>query len=253
MDRRVFVKGDISFSIRNQALLFRRKNISVFGLTGLPWGVLSPTEHFGLPIDVSVQIPTRGDGKTPGKPLVIKCRAVIVREQTVKASYMGIRFDLSPQDKLSLAALIAKEGSIPIEYSRKYPRIPSLESVQTYPLHVIALLKGPTGTSPPMTLVMDVQNISLEGIMLSTENQSAVGIRPGERLDLILEPRGWFPVPVRVQSQVCRITDDVETKSGNMVRQLGIRFLKFDDVNQAAFKDLLRDIVLKIKSDIKKP
>jgi acetyl esterase/lipase len=43
------------------------------------------------------------------------------------------------------------------------------------------------------------------------------------------------------------VTDEQHPKTGNLVRSLGIKFLKVDDEQRDAFLDLLRDILERIK------
>ena len=117
----------------------------------------------------------------------------------------------------------------------------------TFPLRALVYPEGGTSTNTPIALLTS-GNLSPDGILLHTENQAALNVRPGDRLSLMLEPRGWFPMSIKVQGLVCRVSDEMNPQSGNLMRYLGIKFTKVDDVNRTAFLDLLKDILARIKS-----
>jgi hypothetical protein len=235
----VFVKGHLSFCLEKQDLEFIHQNISVFGVTGLPWGPLNPRDHFGKEVMASIRI-------TSPEHLSILTRAEIMRENTIVGEHMGIKFRFEKESLAKLAALIKRHGFYPTEYLRKYPRIPANVQIQTFPLRALVYPEGGTPNNAP--LIFDIGNLSPNGILLHTENQAALNMRPGDRLNLLLEPRGWFPMSIRVQALICRISDEMSPHSGNLIRYLGIKFTKVDDVNRTAFLDLLKDILAKIKT-----
>lgn len=239
----VFVKGHLSFCLDKQDFEFIHQNISVFGVTGLPWGPLNSRDHFSKEVMVSIRIASPA-------PLSILTRSEIMREHTTVGEHMGLKFFLEAESKAKLSALIQKHGFYPTEYLRKYPRIPANPSIQTFPLRALVYPEGGTANNAPM--VFDVGNLSPNGILIHTENQSALNMRPGDRLNLMLEPRGWFPMSIKVQGLVCRISDELNPQSGNLIRYLGIKFTKVDDVNRTAFLDLLKDILEKIKTTVEK-
>ena len=109
----VFVKGHLSFSFEKQDLEFIHQNISVFGVTGLPWGPLNSREHFGKEVMVSLRI-------TAPESLAILTRAEIMREHTSVGEHMGIKFRFEAESKAKLHALIQRHGFYPTEYLRKY-------------------------------------------------------------------------------------------------------------------------------------
>jgi hypothetical protein len=244
----VFIKGHLAFKIDRRELEFIHQNISVFGVAGLPWGQLDPRDHFGRETSVSIRI-------TQPEALAIQGRARIMRESTAVGEHMGLRFELEPDARAKLSALIAKHGFYPTEYLRKYPRIPASSAIQTFPLRAV-VYGGDDGALAERSavfaksadpLVFDVANLSPNGVLLHTENQSALLIQPGDRLRVLLEPRGWFPMPIRAQGMVCRVSDEMGSSSGNLIRYLGVKFTQLDDVNRTAFMDLLKDILGKIK------
>jgi hypothetical protein len=237
----VFIKGHLTFNIEKRDLEFIHQNISVFGVAGLPWGPLNPRDHFGKDVTVSVRI-------TSPEPLSILTRARIMRESTTVGEHMGLKFNLEKEAHAKLSALIGRHGHYPTEYLRKYPRIPANAVIQTFPLRAVAFADPECATPIPDPLVFDVGNLSPNGILLYTENQSALVLQPGDKIRILLEPRGWFPMSIRVQGLVCRVTDETNFASGNLTRYLGIKFTKVDDVNRTAFLDLLKDILTKIKS-----
>jgi len=242
----VFVKGHLGFTINGQSYEFVHQNISVFGVTGLPWGPLDPRESFGKPVTATVRIPQQ---PTHDLPVALRTRAYIMREQTLYAQHMGIRFQFDAEQKASLDAHIQKHGFTPTDYMRKYPRIPSSQSIQTFPLRVLVVperkIELPIQEYP---LVFDVSNLSPNGVLIHTENQIALDIVPGQRLELVLEPRGRFPLQIAVQGLVCRITDELQPQSGNLLRYLGVKFTRVDEVNKTAFLDMLKDILEKLRT-----
>ncbi len=246
----MFVKGHLIVLVAGQSLEFIHQNISVFGVSGLTWSPLSPHEHFGKEAQISLRIPAKPD-------LLIKTRGYLMRERTISGEHMALRFALSTDDHQRLSAHIEKNGIYPTEYLRKYPRIPSTAEIQTFPLRALVLpperilaeaSPDPTQKGPTMPWVFDVGNLSPNGICLFTENQTTMAIAPGDRLHMSLEPRGWFPMQIRVEGLVCRVTEDLHPNSGNVVRYMGIKFVRVDELNRAAFLNLLRDILAQLKT-----
>ncbi len=109
--------------------------------------------------DVTLNIPD---------PVQFTCESIIVREQSLSAEHMGIKFILTEKQQAELDALIGKYGYYPTEYIRKYPRIPTSPRIQTYPLQVIAQGIFKDLETPP--IVMNIQNLSLGGLLGSSEN-----------------------------------------------------------------------------------
>ncbi len=183
-------------------------------------------------------------GKTP---LDFETPATILREFTLFAEYFGLRFHLSGEQRSALEQAILAEGFLPTEHVRKYPRIPVMSAISTFPLRVTAVPAGQQNLFEA-PLVFDVKNLSPNGVLLSTESQIALVLAPGQRLNLTLEPRGSFPLQVQVEGLICRVTDDLDPESRNLTRYLGIKFTRVDEVNRAVFLDLLKDILEKLKT-----
>lgn len=230
----IFVKGNLKFSMDQEQLEFTHQNISIHGLTGLPWGALNPNDHLGKEAKGQVEIPS-----TP--PITFEVELSILSEETLHSQSMGLRFHLNDAMKKTLSEYIEKYGFFPTEYIRKYPRMPSLRMIQTFP--VLAITSFLNGGNRKETCTFEVNNLSPNGVLLTTENPFARSISPGARLEICLEPRGWFPIPVKMEGVVCRITDEVLPQSGNILRYFGVKFSKFDEVNRLTFIDLLKDIL----------
>jgi hypothetical protein len=228
-------------------LEFIHQAVSTFGVTGLPWTPLDPIRHFGKEVTVQARIPSQPT------PLAFSCPARVLREKTQYAEYMGLRFNLPADIKNQLDALIKKSGFYPTDYVRKYPRIPSEEHIQTFPLRAMGIpnqddlsrRKRPTSSGDP--ILFDVGNLSPNGVLISTENQSAIDLIPGDRIDLMLEPRGWFPNKVELEGTICRIGDELVPATGNLRRYFGIKFTRVDQANRQVFLELLKDILERIK------
>jgi hypothetical protein len=236
------MKGNIRFELENHRFEFLQQHISQYGVNGLPWGELKASDHFGARIQCQVEI---NQTQTPA----FAAAAHIVREYTATTETMGIRFDLPPAELKAVTDLIAKHGYTPTEFVRKYPRIPSNSIIQTYPTHaLVSPDSSATLVLNDQSLVFDVVNLSPNGALLSTENQMALMMQPGERITLTLQPRGWFPTQVKMQAQICRVVDEVAQESGNLVRYMGVKFGKMDELNKTAFLDLLKDILEQLKN-----
>jgi hypothetical protein len=235
----VFVKANVRFELEGRRLDFLQQNVSEGGVSGLPWGDLKATEHFGAKVRCDVELPGAQGFTTP---------AHIVREYTTTTETMGLKFDMQPAQLKSVTELIRSHGHTPTDIIRKYPRIPSNTIIQTYPTHALVTpVSSTTLVLNEQSLVFDIINLSPNGALLSTENQMALMMQPGEKIDVTLQPRGWFPTQVKMQAQICRVVDDIDQQSGNLVRSLGVRFGKMDELNKTAFLDLLKDILEQLK------
>ena len=243
--RGVFIKAHLSFQLGEHSLDFVHQNLSPAGVSGLPWSPLNPMVHFGKKVQVQVRLAT-------AEPRTLTLPATIFKEQTQFNTSMGLRFDSQSPDIDLIKAQARKFGNMPTEYMRKYPRLPADPGVSTFPL--LALVNAPavdiSQAKSSEQIIFNVANLSPNGILIVTENQLSLGYKPGERILITLDPRGWFPVSVRIAAMICRIQDDIHPKNNNMVRSLGIKFLKVDDEHREAFLDLLRDILEKIKQKI---
>jgi len=241
----VFIKAHLSFQLGEHALEFVHQNISPSGVSGLPWAPLNPMVHFGKKVQVQVRVAT-------AEPQTVNLTATIFKEQTQFNTSMGLRFEGQGPGIDLLKAQARKFGNMPTEYMRKYPRLPADPGVSTFPL--LALVNAPAvdlaKARNAEQIIFNVANLSPNGILVVTENQLSLGYKPGERILITLDPRGWFPVSVRIAAMICRIQDEISPKNNNMVRSLGIKFLKVDDEHREAFLDLLRDILEKIKQKI---
>src|SRR4051812_39615298 len=122
----VFVKGTIRFVLEKRRFEVLPQNISPYGVTGLPWGELSATEHFGHKVEVEVELAV-GDG------LSFKCRGHVTREYTATSEAMGVKFELDPALTEKVGEYVRKYGYSPSEFLRKYPRIPSSSMIQPFP------------------------------------------------------------------------------------------------------------------------
>jgi hypothetical protein len=237
----LFVKGHLTFSLEGHNLEFTHQNISTFGVMGLKWAPLNAQEHFGATVQATITCPAKE------APLLMKTEAHLIRELTVQADYMGVVLHLNDNQHKELGEYIRKYGFYPTEYIRKHPRIPANKNIQTFPLRVLGTLKSSLGdAASPM--VFDVANLSPNGILMNSENQLGKAIRVGDYIQMTLEPRGWFPTAIKVQGLICRITENLDRNSGNVIRSFGIKFTKVDETNRNSFLDLLRDILEKVKT-----
>ncbi|MBI4924638.1 MAG: PilZ domain-containing protein [Bdellovibrio sp.] len=224
----------------NEAMEFLFQIISHYGVSGLPSNSITQL-YFGKTVFVNLELPAK-------VPLYLKTRAKVLREKTLYTEHMALKFLMEDDQKEQLSQHIKEHGFYPTEYVRKYPRIPATSDIQTFPLKTIVKPIIPmVEFGKSQHLVMDVINLSPNGSLLSSESQLALQLNPGQKLNLELEARGWFPVSVYMEGMICRIRDDLNVLNGNLLRHFGIKFTKIDRINKAAFMDLLKDILENIK------
>jgi hypothetical protein len=239
----VLIKGALFFTIDQHSLKYLNQMISPFGVTGLPWAPLNSNEYFGRTLLVEIQPSISEKTKIEGP-------AQILREFTLNSRKMAIRFHFDYEQSQTLENMIEKHGSQPSSYQRKLPRIPSSKIIKSFPLKASLQstslgLEAPHGRTTP--ILCDVENLSPNGILVSTENQSSLSFNPGDSIQLTLDPRGWFPFPIHAQGKICRIIDDFCLESSNILRHLGIQFTSFTEEDKKAFLTLLKDILQQLK------
>jgi hypothetical protein len=170
----------------------------------------------------------------------MKIRGYFTAERSKGATYLGVRFDTNADDAAAIASSISSSGTVPTTHIRKYPRIPANEFVATMPLNAILNYNGDLITAR-------VANISPNGILVCTENPKAAILDLDTRLKLQLEPRGEFFVNINVEGLVCRILEDMNQVSRNVMRYFGLRITRFDTGHKEAYISLLQDILLRMK------
>ncbi len=239
----MFIKAHLSFTHGTHSLEFVHQYVSSTGATGLSWAPLSPAEHFGKEVEVAIRTATP-------EPISVRVKGTLVRELSLHSTAMGIHFDPRSPGIDELRKQVQNHGILPTEYLRKYPRLPATASIQTFPLLALVTPLQTDDGSPGQTISFHVSNLSPNGIMLSTENHRALNYNPGDRIEILLEPRGWFPMNIQMQGLVCRITDEKTFSSGNLMRHLGIKFTAMEETHKNAFLDLLRDILTRYKQQI---
>jgi hypothetical protein len=98
--------------------------------------------------------------------------------------------------------------------------------------------------------VLRVMDVSIKGLLLESQEIITPKLTPGLPLTITLEPRGWFPAPVRSRAVVRRVIDTISIETRKTVRYLGVELLKMDPANQELYKKLLQSIVDDMKSGI---
>jgi len=241
----VFIKGDISFQIDGHFLEYTNRDISTFGVTGLPWLPLDDIQHFGRSVFVEIRIhqPT---------PQIFTAPAQLLREYSFRPKKMTIRFHFDPEQLEKLDVLIKNHGFKPSEYVRKLPRIPSSTLIETFPSKALVQYEKPNteGETQKSSFIAEIENLSPHGILLSTENQSTFPLTPGQLLTISLDPRGWFPAQISAQGVIRRITDDFNIETKNPVRHFGIQFNQLNPIDKKNLNELLKDILQRIKKRI---
>ncbi len=238
----IFAKGNLEFNVDGSTIEHKNKNISLFGVTGLSWDPLSPSRHFGLKVIVNVTL-------IGPQSITMVTDAFVMREQTAFGEYMSIKFVLNDKNRATLETFIAETGFFPTQAMRKYPRIPRVDKIQTFPLRVIGTPSEKSFDTDPTPIVFEVEDLSLGGVLVSSENPFALSLLPGQKVSMYIEPRGNFSMQISIQGMICRTMEERNPRSGNMVRYFGIRFTKVDEDNKIAYLELLRDILERIKRE----
>jgi len=229
------IKGDLDFGIESFNLKFINKNISTVGVIELPWQPLRPDKHFGSHIKVGITI------REP-EPLKFRTPAYITREKNSAGLWMGIKFVLEEKNREQLQKLIRRHGFYPKAFERKYPRIPVNPEMGALPLRAMGELSDIEGNdSAPY--VLDLHNISLGGILVSTENPFAMTLSPGDNLRIWLEPRGDTRERICVDTRICWTSEELNSKNGNLLRLMGLSFVKMDDTSKPVFMALLKKVL----------
>jgi hypothetical protein len=234
----VFLKAHIAFTVDKHMLNFKERNITPYGAHSLAWTPLSPKKHFGRRAIANLRILT-------SNPINLQVPARITREHSFYGEQMGLKFDLSQDDRKILTDLVDQEGYHPSEYARKYPRIPASAEISSFPLRALVHPQNPGNQTIP--LIFDVSNISIGGVLIRSENPFVVSIQLGQSLQLYLEPRGDLPLQVILEGQVCRILEDLNPENGNLIRMFGVKFTQISQENRHSFMELLRDILERIQ------
>ncbi|MBL7714740.1 MAG: PilZ domain-containing protein [Bdellovibrionales bacterium] len=247
-DTRVFIDAAIRFEILGETYEFSKQPVSAYGVSGMDWGKLTSTsgfgQRFGKKIRIQVRIHEGADS------MDFDCEAIVTREITQQEELFGLHFLLDPKTQSQLKKLIADKGYLPKSYTRKYPRIPSNQLIQTFPLRAMVTARTPASSGLPVdqSYIFDVANLSPTGALLSTENPNTISIVPGTRIRMALEPRGWFAKPIQTAALICRATDEINPSSGNFIRFIGVSFQEMDAANRENFLELLKDILARLKS-----
>jgi len=234
----MIVKGDIDLRTGVHFIQYRNKDVSIYGVNELVWRPLDPIEDFGKAAEARIRLPDH---------VVISTLVSLVKETTLTATLLGLQFHLNLENESNLRKVIEKYGKIPPYQNRKYPRIPSSAVLSTFPLHCIVSPIGFTLERENPSYVFNVDNISPNGILISSENALVSLLRPGQRLMITLEPRGWFPFQVKLQGLICRIFESMNQKQGNHHFKFGIRISDIQPQEKQNFLSLLKDILHQIQ------
>lgn len=231
---RVFVKASLQFRHGLQEYTFLNQPVSVYGVAGLRWKAFDPTEHVGEEVSLTVDV-------LSSERYRFQTKATFTSEQTTDSVYLGMHFDLIPETRRKLEALIQREGFYPTSYLRKYPRIPSTEALADMPMRTI--VSDPDGE----LISFDIANLSPSGILICTENPKAAYLNPGSRLSGQVEPRGRNYEDFEFEGLVCRVLQVRQNTSKNILRYLGIRFAHMRKEDKEKFLHVLRSVVLSLQ------
>ena len=236
-----FIKGHLRVSFNEEKIEFFYQPVLLSGVGGLPSSPFTE-RFFGRIVNVALELLT--------KPVtLLNLQARVLRERTAKTESLALKFMLDETVRKELTHLLRLHGTQLPKEKRKYPRIPSLELIEVFPLRATAIPLADLAASNSPPLITDVVNLSPGGVLLSCSSSGAEILVPGSRLSITLESRGWFPLPITFEGTVRRITEDRDSKTRNPSFLFGIQFLKMDVANKTAFLDLLKEILTQIQKN----
>ncbi len=234
----MFVLGTVLFQLEKFSLSFDDQLISVYGVTGLPWPPLSPSQHYGKSVFVQVKI-------TEPAPLMFLVAAQLNREFTVQSQVLNLRFHFEDEMEKVFTEFTKKYGKAPEQYARKFPRIPAMNLIQTCPIDALMDLEGSKGQTERVTF--GVENISPGGVSIMSEHPLALSLQIQQEISCVLDPRGLFPTQVRLRGVIRRITDDYNLAFDTTTRRLGVQFAGMKPEEQKIYATFLKEILLQIK------
>ena len=235
----VFLRADITFSVGDHTIHFDDRNVSSYGIFGLPWPPLTPSKHFGNRVELQLRFLSI-------KQLRIHTMATIVREITSTGEFMGLRLEMDTDSQQELKRLIQEHGYCPPEFIRKFPRIPSNDWIQSFPMQITAT---PVSGSKalPSVFILEVRNVSLGGVMATSENPFGLQIQPKDVFDIVFEPRGPFKERIGARSRILRILEEPDLKTGNVRRHFGFRFQEMAEGDRSLYLDRIKQILNKVR------
>lgn len=237
----MYIKADILIKLNGQGLLFRRVNISKFGASSIPWNPKTTGQNFGKEVPIEIRIESL-------KVTFVGTASIFI-QRTKGTQKTALKFNLSPTDREVFDTIIQQSGSTPLSSKRKFPRIPHSAYLSTFPLNMMVSSFETSLPGSPMSF--EVEDLSPEGALISTENQNAATLAPGDHLSFTLEPRGWFTIPVNGECVIRRILEKVNPANGNINRSFGVHFNVLTAANKEAYYSLLKQILEQIKSENK--
>jgi hypothetical protein len=249
----MFINADLELRIDNHILTFQNRPISTFGTTGLPWSPLQYEEHFGRKASLLVKT-------MRPVPLQLEIPATILKETSEYAVVMALKFILTAEQKVKLSQIIEKHGRQSTEQLRKYPRIPAMNYLQTFPFVVLVdplVLSQHLAKIPPVNqdalepLIFNVYNLSPNGILIGSDHSGASTLAPGDLVQLTMAPQGSNHVPIQIEGLVCRSFEELVDGNTQVIhRQFGIKFTRITSANKEAFTRVLKDILVQIKTTL---
>lgn len=211
--------------------------LNAAGVPGFEWPGVDPMSLVGKPSRVRAKVQST-------ERYEFECDALFTCEQSETKFAIGLAFIPSPVVATTLSTIVGREGILP-DYVRKFPRIHFNPKAGVMPSRAIMRFFC---DKKDVLAVTDVDNISPTGFQVVTEDRRVITIVPGDAARLIVMPRGDFPTAILFAGNVKRIihTIDPESKNGRWYFGLGIS--PASPEMRSAFTDLMRLIVLQLKS-----
>lgn len=240
-----FVRGTVVVREGKTIGEYPKVLVSATGVFGLKWPPFVPAHHFGKLVTVKVQLQVGHSISS------FETSASVAREITMRAERMGLRFLFPNKEALArVSAFINQHGHLPGEYTRKYPRIPSSQFMEEFKLKAAGTALETPLNPTPKKIVYRINNLSPDGLMISTGSENARFVRPGDLIDLRLqgETKGSAASEIGVKCRVYRCLQEVNPLTHEENWSFGVQFFRMEERQKQAYFKVLEKILQTIKS-----
>jgi hypothetical protein len=218
--------------------------VTVSGIARLPELGTSPALAPGQPALARLSLADPAPGEA-GAWLQVPGRFVL--ERTLAAASRGFAFDWRgcEQSRRLLEAALAERGVPGEPNRRKHERFAVGESDRTFPcLATIRLGEASAfdGGARDSGWPARIDDLSVAGMRVSSRAPGAASVKPGDSLQISLEPRDLQGFAIELLGQVRRVLElaDPRGEPGTLTRSFGVRFEWFDEDQRTVYLGLLK-------------
>lgn len=245
------LRCDVRLELEGRHQDFHKIDVSASGIARLPIPDPSSNALGELVAGQRAKVQLTLVGPKPENSTTLTILGRITRERTLDESCYGFAFDWFEQDAVRdiLLKALSEWGYAAEPNRRKHERTKALSTNPVVPIvaqfricESSAIVPQDSEGAPLWTA--RIHNLSPGGLLISTESPEAAGIKPGDGLTIIIQPRDAQGFMIETLGGVRRVLEHVErTDSGEtMVRSLGIRFEWLDEDQRSIYLSLLKCI-----------